>query len=191
MNALHRLISRLAFWIAWLTAQRSPKRRPARWAFRLWLSTCPALGGGGTPPAAIAAINTLLSLGDSGSPPSFSVIANISDITGPQLAATVVDVTSHSTTVPWRQRIPTLLDVGDLTCKLWFVPGSTGHQQLLDIFAGRNLEQYTITWPQVGAPTWWFEAYITKFSITAAVAGALEATVTFSGTTEPSFNYIP
>ena len=142
-----------------------------------------------SPVAAIAAINTSLGLGDGASPETFTTIANISDITGLQLATTIVDVTSHSTGKPWRQKLPTLLDAGDLTCKLFFVPGYAGHQALLTIFKNRTLSNYTITFPELDAPVWWFEAFITKFSISEPVAGVITADVTFSATDEPNFAY--
>ena len=105
------------------------------------------------------------------------------------LAATIVDVTSHSTGNPWRERIPTLLDIGDLNCKIFFVPGDASQNVLLGVFTSRALRSYTITWPNVGAPVWEFQAYITKFSTKEPVAGVIEADVTFSGTGMPDFAY--
>ncbi len=145
-------------------------------------------------PAAIPAINTLLGLG-SGSPESFTTIANIGNINGLTLSANVVDVTSHSTGVPWRQKITTLLDAGDLTCDLFFVPGDTGHQDLLDIFIEKNgttngLRHYQITFPESGAPKWQFYAYISKFSITSQTADVIKAQVVFTATGEPDFTVV-
>lgn len=149
------------------------------------------IGGGVATPAAIAAINTLLGLGDNASPPTFTTIANISDINGLQLASTIVDVTSHSTDVPWRQKIVTLLDAGDLSTTLFYVPGDTGHQELLAIFSGRELRSYTITFPEIAAPIWEFQAYISKFSLKEPVAGVITADTTFTATGEPNFDYLP
>ena len=144
-------------------------------------------------PAAIPAINTLLQLGDSASPQGFATIANIGNINGLTLSANVVDVTSHSTGVPWRQKITTLLDAGDLTADLFFVPGDTGHQELLSIFTEKNgttngLRTYHVVFPEAGAPTWEFEAYISKFSITSQTADVIKAQVVFTATGEPDFD---
>ena len=144
-------------------------------------------------PAAIPAINTLLKLGDGDSPQLFTTIANIGNINGLTLSANVVDVTSHSTGVPWRQKITTLLDAGDLTADLFFVPGDTGHQELLTIFTEKNgstngLRTYQIEFPEAGAPIWQFDAYISKFSITAQTADVIKANVVFTATGEPNFD---
>lgn len=141
---------------------------------------------------AVVAINTLLQLGDGASPEVFSTIANVSSIDGLQLSANVVDITSHSTAVPWRQKITTLLDAGDLTTTLFFDPKSTGHQLLLTIFqektGNQGLRTYKIVFPESGAPKYVFLAYISKFSMKAPVDGVLTADLTFTATNNPNFN---
>jgi len=143
-------------------------------------------------PAALPAINTLLKLGNGASPEVFTTIANVSSITGLQLSANVVDVTSHSTAIPWRQKITTLLDAGDLTFDLFFIPSDTGHQQLLTIFQEKNgttdgLRNYQLWFPD-GVPTkYQFAAYISKFSLTEAVDNVVRAAVTFTATGKPNF----
>ncbi len=144
-------------------------------------------------PAALPAINTLLKLGNGASPEVFTTIANVSSITGLQLSANVVDVTSHSTSVPWRQKITTLLDAGDLTFDLFFIPSDTGHQQLLTIFQEKNgttdgLRDYQLWFPD-GVPTkYQFAAYISKFSLTEPVDNVVRAAVTFTATGKPNFS---
>jgi predicted secreted protein len=144
-------------------------------------------------PAALPAINTLLKLGNGASPEVFTTIANVSSITGLQLSANVVDVTSHSTAVPWRQKITTLLDAGDLTFDLFFIPSDTAHQGLLTIFQEKNgttngLRNYQLWFPD-GVPTKYeFAAYISKFSMTEAVDNVVRAAVTFTATGQPDFS---
>ena len=145
------------------------------------------------------AINTLIKIGNLGSPISFNTIANVGDIS-PLLGmkADIVDVTSHSTTVPWRQKITTLLDNGDVSFKLFFIPSSAGSDGtpntpyghdgtngLLAVFTGRQLREYQLVFPDPVATTYYFQAYISKFNILAKVAGVLEADVTFTTTGQP------
>ncbi len=147
---------------------------------------------------ALPAINTLFKIANEGSPLTFNVIANVGDLTGPTMSGAVVDVTSHSTASPWRQKIVTLLDNGDITLPLYFIPsspgsdgtpstpeGHNGTNGLLSVFTQRQLREYSITFPDAAATTWYFQGYITKFSMTAKVAGVLEATCTFTFTSEP------
>jgi len=138
-------------------------------------------------PIAVPAINTLIQLADSSSPPNYTTIANVGDITGLGLAATVVDVTSHSTTVPWREKITTLLDAGQLAFKLYFVPDDGGHRSLLALFTGRVLSNWRIVFPDQDATKYTFQAYISKFSLTEPVAGVIEASVTFEAVGQPNF----
>jgi|SRR6185369_8462708 len=142
--------------------------------------------------AAQPAINTLLKLGNGASPEVFTTIANVGDLSGPGLQATVVDVTSHSTGVPWREKITTLLDGGDLSVPLYFIPSDTGHKQLLSIFTEKNgttngLRNYKLVFPDGAATTYAFSAYISKFSLKEPVAGVIEAAVTFTLTGQPTF----
>jgi hypothetical protein len=150
--------------------------------------------------AAQPAINTLFKIGNEGSPVNYNVIANVGDLSGPSISANVVDVTSHSTGSPWREKIVTLLDAGEISLPLFFVPsspgsdgtpntpfGHNGTNGLLSVFTQRQLRDYSITFPDAAATTWYFEGYISTFSMTAPVAGVLTANVTFVLTGDPIF----
>lgn len=142
------------------------------------------------------AINTLLKIASAGSPQVFQVIANMNDITGPGFSANVVDVTSHSNSNPWRQKITTLLDQGDLTSKVFFIPSSPGTNDgtpfghnfstgLGAVFTGRQLREYSLTFPDANATTWYTQAYVSKLSTTNPVAGVNEMAATWTLTAEP------
>lgn len=147
---------------------------------------------------ATPAINTYLKLGNEGSPMIFNTIANVGDLTGPSMSGVLVDVTSHSTGAPWVQRIVTILDNGDITIPLFFVPsspgsdgipntpeGHNGTNGLLSVFTLRQLREYSVVFPDAAATTWYMQGYISKFSMKAAVKGVLTADCTFSMTGEP------
>ena len=150
-------------------------------------------------PAALAAEGTLLQIAQSGvSPAIYNTIANVGDITGPSISATVVDVTSHSSAAPWRQKIPTLLDPGTISVKLFFIPasdgsfgvpntpfGHNGTNGLLSVFKARTLNPYAFVFTD--GTTYFFNAYCTKFSQVAMVAGVYEATVEFTVTGTPDY----
>ena len=141
-------------------------------------------------PIALPAINTYLYLGTTASPPVYSTpIANVGDYTGPGMSKAVVDVTSHSNTVPWREKITTLIDGGDLTLPLYFIPSDTGHQALLAVFATNGFSG--IRWFQLafsdGTSEWHFQASISKWSTKEPVAGVVTADVTFTITGQVLF----
>jgi len=146
------------------------------------------------PPIGIPAINTWLYLGASDSPATFTnPIANVGDIAGPGLTAAVVDVTSHSALNPWREKLTTLLDGGQVTFPLFFDPGdTTSHQLLLGVFAARSIREYKLRFPDgryAGNPSadtiWFFSASIKDFKMDAKVADVLRASITLEVTGEP------
>jgi predicted secreted protein len=139
--------------------------------------------------AALAAINTLLKVGDGGSPETFNTIANVGDYTPISPSGAVVDVTSHSTGVPWRQKIITLLDAGKVQAKIFYIPTGTTHNVatgLLGFLTNRTLKNWKIVWPDSGSTTFAFSGYVTAFQPTAPVAGVVEATLTIEITGQPT-----
>lgn len=144
------------------------------------------MGGFPAPPIAQPSINTLIQLGNSASPIVYTTVANVGDMTGPTFAAAVVDVTSHSTTVPWREKITTLLDPGQLSFKLYFITDYSPHRQLFAVFANRTLANWRMVFPDQDGTVWFFQAYISKFSVTSTVAGVTEAAVTFELVSQPT-----
>ena len=141
--------------------------------------------------AAQPSINTLLKMANAGSPLTYTTIANVGDINGISFSANVVDVTSHSTGSPWREKITTLLDAGEISAPLYFIPSSAapaGHDftnGLGSVFTNRELRRFAIVFPDAGATTYYFDAYVSKFALKATVAGVLEAAVTLTITGEP------
>jgi predicted secreted protein len=134
-------------------------------------------------------MNTKLYLGsDWESPITFGAtpIANVGDYAGPSMSAAIVDVTSHSNVDAWRQKITTLLDGGDLTLPCFFIPSDTDHKALLAVFTARERRQYKLVFPDTGATTWYFDAFVSKFSFTEPVAGVVTASVTFTLTGAPT-----
>lgn len=144
-----------------------------------------------TTPIAVAAINTYLQLGDGMSPEGYTTLANVASITGPGLAANVVDVTSHSNANPWRQKITTLLDPGDVSFDLYFVPNDTGHKALLALFTSRSggvASPFALSFPTTASRTvWTFNGWVSKFSTTEPVDNVIKAAVTITITGPPTF----
>ena len=76
---------------------------------------------------AIPAYGTLLKIGDGGSPENFTIVAEVKDISGPKMKADTAETTTHSPggvapTSAWKEYLATLLEAGDVTFKVNFVP---------------------------------------------------------------------
>ena len=161
-------------------------------------------------PIGLPAINTLLKIGNGASPEIYNTIANVGDLNGPTLSSTVVDVTSHSSAVPWREKLVTLLDAGEITLPLFYIPASTGvigtpntpfgHDYgdggitqfgLEGVFTSRGRTavgtpyNFAIQYPDATQTTDYFTGFVSKFSKKAAVAGVEMAEVTIVLTGQP------
>lgn len=137
-------------------------------------------------PLAIPAINTLIQIGNGASPEIFTTIAFLNNITGPSISANVVDVTSMSGSNAWRAKICTLLDGGEIQADAWWEPMDPTHQNLLTLFSHRGQGSPGIPidmrmiFPDQDSTAYTFAGFVSKVSISAAVAGVIKAAITLS-----------
>ena len=167
-------------------------------------------------PIGLPAINTYLKIGNGASPEVYNIVANVGDLNGPTLSGTVVDVTSHSSAHPWREKLVTLLDAGEITLPLFYIPASTGEIGTANVpfghdygdggitefgmegvFTSRgNLNEggvgtpynWAIQYPDPTQTTDYFTGFVSKFSKKAAVAGVEMAEVTIVLTGMPTLS---
>lgn len=101
-----------------------------------------------------------------------------SDITGPGFARGSIDVTNHSDTDMFRQKMPGLIDAGQVGFTVAFDPADTTHNWatgLLDDFdnAGCTLATFRITMnvctASVTSSIWTFPGFVTSASMTAGL----------------------
>jgi len=126
-----------------------------------------------------------------GSPATFTTICNVADWTEP-LKADTVDVTNFGDL--WHRRAPTLLDMGKLSLKIWWVPTEPTHENQVDGIGGglrymllnRLLGTWKIVYPDASSSADAFPAYVTGFSLTGKVGAAWEATVELSNSGAPT-----
>ena len=153
-------------------------------------------------PIAQPSINTLLQIGSGTSPETFANIANMSDITGPTMAAAVVDVTSHSTGVPWDQFIATIFSGGDIAFPFFFVPSSgddtiandsIGHDPvsgIMSVFLARVQRTWQIKFPDpAGSIAGPMQLIMYKFNWKAMVKDVLRADTTMRVTGQPTLTF--
>lgn len=141
---------------------------------------------------ALASEGTLLQMGNGSSPESWQTVANVGDISGPAFDSTIVDVTSHSSQAPFRQKIPTLLDIGATTFKCFWVMTNPTHMNALTggfpgiryAYFNRELIQIRLKYTD-GTSSDAFNCYVTKLGQMATVAGVYEMNVTLTGTGSP------
>lgn len=138
---------------------------------------------------AISAFGTLLQIGDGGSPETFTTIAEVQDISGPSFSLDTAEVTSHGSTGGWKEYIGTLLDGGEVSFDINFLPTETTHgyaSGLLKDMVNKTVRNFQIVFPDAASTTWTFAALITGFETSEPVGDQLSASVTLKITGQPT-----
>jgi predicted secreted protein len=138
---------------------------------------------------AISARGTLLKIGDGGTGEVFTNIAEVTNITGPSLALDTIEVTSHDTSSGWREFIGGLLDAGEVSLDINFVPTNATHSQtsgLLKDFKNRTLRNFKLVFPDTGVTTWSFAGLVTAFECSEAIDDVIKGTVTLKLSGQPT-----
>lgn len=140
--------------------------------------------------AALGVLGTLLQV-QTGSPAAFYTIANCSDLTLPTKANTV-EVTNFGDT--WIRRFPTLLDMGDITFNVFFIPTDITHANttsntasgLRYLMLHQTLSTFKLVYPDTGASSDSFPAYVTDVSISGKVGDVYKGSIKLSNNGAPT-----
>ena len=139
--------------------------------------------------SATTAFGTLLKLGDGGGSEAFATIAEVKNIKGPKLKMDTIEVTSHSSTSAFREYIAGLLDGGEVTFDMNWLPANATQSYsagvLKDMY-NRTKRNFQLVFPSASPTTWTFAAFVTGFEPDAAVDGALTASLTLKLTGVPT-----
>jgi len=143
--------------------------------------------------SAIAVSGLLLQVGNNSSPETMQTIANVTDVALPVMSE-VVDVTNVSDT--WRRRFPTLLDMGKISAKIFWVMEEVTHRNAVNgglvgaglryLLINRLKRDFQLVYPDGNSSTDAFAAYTTSFAITGKVGGVFEASMEWSNDNAPS-----
>jgi hypothetical protein len=126
-----------------------------------------------------------------GSPAGYVTILNASDVTLPA-KANIVETTNFGDA--WVRRFPTLLDMGNITFKVFFIPTEPTHDNatsstasgLRYLMLNKVLSNFKLLYPDTGASSDTFPAYVTEVSITGKVNGVFEGSITLSNSGPPT-----
>lgn len=132
---------------------------------------------------AIKAFGTLLKIGDGqGGSEEFATVSELRSLSGPSITADVLEVTTHNTPTPWKRFIPGLLDGGEITADINYVPtdpthdGTSGLAALIQQGVCRNVQ---IVFPDDANTTWVAPCFLSSFEVSADPADVLMASITF------------
>lgn len=137
-----------------------------------------------------SSFGTQLKRGDGGSPTeTFTKVAEVQDIQGPDFKLNTEDMTSHDSTDGWEEIIPTTLSAGSVKFAINYAPAATTHSAtagLLYDLVNRVKRNFQIVFPDTGSTTWSFSAYVTGFSTKEPVKGKMTADITLDVTGKPT-----
>jgi hypothetical protein len=137
---------------------------------------------------ALAAYGVLLKIGNGATSETFTTIAEVRDIEGPELELETKDVTSHDSG-GWKEHIGTLLSGGEVSFDLNFIPqnATQGYDGgLLEDMVNRTKRNFKLVFPDSPATEWAFAALVTGFSPSAGVGDELKADVTLLISGQPT-----
>jgi len=139
---------------------------------------------------AIAAFGTLLKLGDgAGTAEEFTTIAEVGDIDGPSDSVDTIEVTSHSSPSARKEFIAGLIDSGEISFPIFFVPDDATHDATTGLQYYKNARKvanFEMEFPDATQVA--FSALVTKFGMKAPIADALSAEVTLKITGEMTWS---
>lgn len=129
--------------------------------------------------AITTAKGTLLQLGDAASPSTYATIGQVRSIAGPTTKAQIVDITTHSTTGFWRQKLAVLIDPGDASFEINFDSADTTHAfttGLWNLFVNLTIRGYDMIFPH-SAGTLKFQGYVGQHEFAVPVDNVLSAKI--------------
>lgn len=121
-----------------------------------------------------AAYGTLLKRGA-------TTLAEVTNISGPNLSVDPLEMTSHDSAGD-REFIGGLMDGGEVTCEVNFLPANATHKQVIADMKARTVTTWSIVWSDGSSSTYSFSAFPTAFEPSAPVDGKLAASITLKVT---------
>lgn len=131
---------------------------------------------------ATSGFGCLLKRGDGASPEVFSTIAEVTGFSGPGEKLDMIECTHMESPNSYKEYIPSLLDAGEISFDINFLPAHTTQTGLRSDMTGRTKRNFQIIWSDTGTTTYSFAGYITSFQPSAKINDKLSASVTIKVT---------
>jgi Lambda phage tail tube protein, TTP len=127
----------------------------------------------------------LLQAGDGATPENYTTVAEVRDISGPEIKVDTHDVTNQSSPGGWAEFVPTIRRPGNVTFPVNYMPTNPTHVKMLTDCVSKTLRNWRVTENDGTTNHWSFAGYVTGFKQTAPVAGVLTADVEIAVTGQP------
>lgn len=121
---------------------------------------------------------------------SGTIIAQVTNISGPGLSADTIDVTSHDSTSGYREFLQGLKDGGEVTLDLNYDPAGATHKNasggLLYAYEQGTQDNYALVFPDAATTVWVLPAIVTAFEVGAPMDNKLSASATLKISGKPT-----
>lgn len=107
----------------------------------------------------------------------FTNVAEVKSIQGPNTQTQVIDVTHMESDNATREFLPTLIDPGELSFNVNFLPGNVTHTGLRTDQKNRTKRNWKLLFTNAAATTYSFAGYVTGVNITAEIEGVLQGAI--------------
>lgn len=144
-------------------------------------------GAGNGSSVAVAAASGALSSGAAGAE-EFEEVAEVTNISGPDETLELIDATHMGSPGARREFIPSLLDSGEITLDLNFLPSDTNQNGLREDLNNRVRRHFRLVWTDLAQTVYGFSAYVTNHSKSAQIDDKLTASVTLKITGDIELN---
>lgn len=126
---------------------------------------------------------TLLQRGDGASSETFTTVSEVSNISGPGESLETIDATHMESPSGYREYIPSLLDSGEISFDMNFLPATTAQSVGLraDMVA-KTKRNWQLVFTDSGTTTYSFSGYVTAFEPSAQIDDKLSASCTIKVT---------
>lgn len=125
---------------------------------------------------AMSSANTYISVGDGSSPISYTEIGEIRQIGGPNETSEEIDVTHLRSPGRRREYIQSFLNAGELPLTANWLPTSTSHQTLKQLYGSGEVRGWKINYPNGAVQL--FHGFVKAVGSTAQVGNAVEGNFT-------------
>lgn len=136
------------------------------------------------------AFGAQIQIGNGATPESFTTVAEVLDISGPDLTRDTEDVTPHDAEDGYEELIATLRRTGEVTFDVNFVPSHPTHGSgaggLIGLYESEERTNFRLVLAPTIGYTWSFKALVTGVSTANPVTGAARASVTLKPTGKPT-----
>lgn len=137
--------------------------------------------------------NTLLQV-DDGTGTNFTTVAEVLDISGPDISREEIDTTSHDIADGFRAFIAGLADGGSVSFDVQYDTSTATHNENANGLAGLSLSGATRSWRLIPPPStkrWNFSGFVTGFQGSFPVGDKQTASVTVKVSGKPTLTANP